>query len=206
MFKFKPPDHRKLSDEKLVVATGNGDAKAFNELYGRYRDRMFYYFYRMLGNDRELAEDFLQDLFFKIIDKPHLFDPERKFSTWIFRIAYNQCKNEYRSRDVRNVIEKVDNPDLFPQDETVHHDPELQVEDIFDCLNEFDESHRTAFLLKYREGLNIDEISTVLDLPKGTIKSRLFYTREKIRKKLEHKTKIVNGIIPVTGNHGNPGT
>lgn len=196
MFKFKPPDHRKLSDEKLVVATGNGDAEAFNELYSRYRDRMFYYFYRMLGNDRELAEDFLQDLFFKIIDKPHLFDPERKFSTWIFRIAYNQCKNEYRSRDVRNVVEKVDDPDRFPQDEAMHFEPDLQAEDIFECLEEFDETHRTAFLLKYREGLSIDEISTVMDLPKGTVKSRLFYTRDKIRKKLSRRINQYNEHFP----------
>lgn len=196
MFKFKPPDHRKLSDEKLVVATGNGDAKAFNELYGRYRDRMFYYFYRMLGNDRELAEDFLQDLFFKIIDKPHLFDPERRFSTWIFRIAYNQCKNEYRSRDVRNVIEKVDDPDRFPQDEMIHGEPPFRAEDVFECLEEFDETHRTAFLLKYREGLSIDEISTVMDLPKGTVKSRLFYTRDKIRKKLSHRINQYNEHFP----------
>jgi RNA polymerase sigma-70 factor (ECF subfamily) len=190
MFSFKPPNYKKLADEKLLRAIVNGDAKAFNELYKRYSQRMLYYFYRMLNNDKELAEDFLQDLFFKIIDKPHLFDSSRKFSTWIFSIAYNQCKNEYRSRTVRSIVEKVDNPDCFPQDESNTEELHYQIEDVFDCLNEFDEIHRTAFLFKYREGLSIDEISTILDLPKGTVKSRLFYTRKKIQERLQEKSKL----------------
>ena len=80
MFKFKPLNYQQLADEKLIVAITNGDSSAFNELYKRYNERLLYYFYRMLWNDKEMAQDFLQDLFIKIIDKPHLFDVERKFS------------------------------------------------------------------------------------------------------------------------------
>lgn len=185
MFKFRQPDQSKRSDEQLVRAIMNGDAQAFNEIYTRYSERLLYYFYRMLGKDRELSQDFLQDLFMKIIDKPHLFDINRKFSTWIYSIAYNMCKNEYRSRNIRGIPEKIDNPDQFPQDEFTDEEMPCQIEDIFDCLEEFDEMHQTAFLLKYREGLSIDEISAVLDLPKGTVKSRLFYTRKKIREKVQ---------------------
>jgi RNA polymerase sigma-70 factor (ECF subfamily) len=185
MFNFKQQNYSKLADEKLVSTMISGDTRAFNELYLRYSERMLYYFYRMLGNDRELSQDFLQDLFCKIIDKPHLFDTNRKFSTWIFSIAYNMCKNEYRSRSIRSVIGKIDNPDCISQDEVGNDEMPYQIEDVFDCLKDFDEMHRTAFLLKYREGLSIDEISTILDLPKGTVKSRLFYTRNKIREKLK---------------------
>ena len=185
MFNIKAPNYQKLADEKLIRAIVNGDERAFNELYKRYSERMLYYFYRMLGNDKELAQDFLQDLFYKIIDKPHLFDADRKFSTWIFSIAYNQCKNEYRSKEIRSIVQIVDNPDSFLQDESDVDDSPYQIEDVFNCLNDFDETHRTAFLLKYREGLSIDEISSVLDLPKGTVKSRLFYTRKKIQEKLQ---------------------
>ena len=190
MFNFKPPNYKKLADEKLLRAIVNGDTKAFNELYTRYSQRMLYYFYRMLNNDKELAQDFLQDLFFKIIDKPQLFDTSRKFSTWIFSISYNQCKNEYRSSNVRSIVEKVDNPDCFPQDEADAAESPYRLEDVFDCLNQFDETHRTAFMLKYREGLSIDEISTILDLPKGTVKSRLFYTRKKIQEQLQEKAQV----------------
>lgn len=184
MFKFKPPNYRKHSDEKLAATIMNGDSAAFNELYDRYNARILYYFYRMLGNDKELAQDFLQDLFFKLIDKPHLFDVKRKFSTWIFSVAHNMCKNEYRSRKVRDIMEKGVDADSFPDNEETADYSSLQIEDIFSCLNKFDEIHRTAFLLKYREGLSIDEISAILCLPAGTIKSRLFYTRKKIQEKL----------------------
>lgn len=187
MFKFTVPDYKKLSDEKLLFALNNGEPEVFNELYKRYSDRILYYFYRMLGNDKELAQDFLQDLFFKIIDKPHLFDAERKFSTWIFSIAHNMCKNEYRSRVVRNIVEKVADIESLQQEEETTNYSTIHIEAIFSCLSEFDEMHRTAFLLKYREGLSIDEISTILELPAGTVKSRLFYTRKKIQKKLQNK-------------------
>lgn len=187
MFKSKRQDYNKLSDERLMTAMLNGDSNAFNVLYKRYNDRMLYYFYRMLANDKELAQDFLQDLFFKIIDKPQLFDANRKFSTWIFSIAHNMCKNEYRNKSIRNIVEKIEDADYFSDDETITNDSPYQVEDIFSCLEEFDEIHRTAFLLKYREGLSIEEISAILELPSGTVKSRLFYTRKRIQKKLQQK-------------------
>ncbi|OFY48713.1 MAG: hypothetical protein A2W85_05655 [Bacteroidetes bacterium GWF2_41_31] len=187
MFKFKPLNYQQLADEKLIVAITNGDSSAFNELYKRYNERLLYYFYRMLWNDKEMAQDFLQDLFIKIIDKPHLFDVERKFSTWIFSIAHNMCKNEYRNRVVRDIVEKGTDTDSIPDDEETTNYSSFQIKDVFSCLNEFDEMHRTAFLLKYREGLSIEEISSILELPVGTVKSRLFYTRKKIQKKLQHK-------------------
>src|SRR6266568_4196340 len=85
-----------FTDEILIVRMINGDCKAFNTLYARYKDRLLYYFYRMLGNSNEKAQDFLQDIFMKLIDKAETFDSSRKFSTWIFSIAHNMCKNEYR--------------------------------------------------------------------------------------------------------------
>jgi RNA polymerase sigma-70 factor (ECF subfamily) len=186
MFKFKTPNYQNFADERLIFAITNGDSTAFNELYNRYNERLLYYFYRMLGNDKELAQDFLQDLFLKIIDTSHLFDVERKFSTWIFSIAHNMCKNEYRKRVNRDIIVECADTDSIPYDEETTNNLSFQIEDVFSCLNEFDEMHRTAFLLKYREGLSIDEISSILELPVGTIKSRLFYTRKKIQKKLLH--------------------
>lgn len=185
MFKFKTPAYSALSDEKLVIAINNGDSKAFSELYDRYNERLLYYFYRMLGKDKELAQDFLQELFYKVIDKTHLFNPQKKFSTWLFSIAHNMCKNEYRNRNVRSVIEAVENTDIFFANEEEYIGETIGVEQVFDCLAQFNEEQQTAFLLKYREGLSIDEISEVLNLPIGTVKSRLFYTRKKIQQQLQ---------------------
>ena len=141
----------------------------------------------MLAQDKELAKDFVQEIFIKIINKPHLFDPKMKFSTWIFSIANNMCKNEYRRQDVRKNTISYENPDCINGDECSNTDHEPIVKVIFDQLESFDETHKSAFLLKYREGFSVEEISEILELPVGTIKSRLFYTRKKLQDNIGRK-------------------
>ncbi len=84
-----------------MVALNTQDTAAFDELYERYSTRLLHYFYRMLGKETEKAQDFLQDLLLKIVEKPHLFDTRQRFSTWVYTIASNMCKNEYRRLQVR---------------------------------------------------------------------------------------------------------
>ena len=85
-------EYSKNSDEKLMIACTQGDQKAFKELYQRYAQKLFGYFYKML-NDHSKAEDQLQEVFTKVIEKGHLFDANKSFSVWIFTIAANQVKN-----------------------------------------------------------------------------------------------------------------
>ncbi len=179
--KKQPPD---LSDEELFKGITNGNEAMFEELYSRYKKRLLYYFYRMLGNDETLAQDFLQDIFYKVLDKPQLFNTDKKFSTWIFSVAHNMCKNEYRSRDVRRIIIKNDCLDSFIYADNPENTYEFSVKKIYEELNKLDETHQTAFILKYREGFNLEEISNILNLPVGTVKSRLHYTRKKIQKRI----------------------
>ena len=187
MFGKKELDLTILTDERLHVLMTRGNDRAFNVLYNRYKSKMLYYFYRMLGNDEAIAQDFLQELFFKIIDKPHLFDSTRKFSTWIYSVAHNMCKNEYRGRAVRKIIVKNPNIDVPCENNSNKGAEEKVLEAIFKELENLDESHRTAFLLKYREELSIEEIAEILDLPAGTVKSRLFYTRKRLNEILTFK-------------------
>ena len=84
-----------------MIMITDGNQAAFGELYDRYSRVMINYFYRMLWKDREKAEDFMHDLFTKIINKPKLYDPNRSFKTWIYSVANNMCKNEYRKQEVR---------------------------------------------------------------------------------------------------------
>jgi RNA polymerase sigma-70 factor (ECF subfamily) len=173
------------SDADLMKRICKAEVPAFNEIYKRYSKRLLYYFYRMLGNSEEMAQDFLQDLFYKLIDKPYLYNPDQRFSTWIFSIAHNMCKNEYRRRAVRN--------NLFSSGElnTYHsHDEDTAeltavVNLIYDELDILGESHKTAFILRYKEGLQVKEIGEILDLPEGTVKSRLFYARQILAGKLK---------------------
>src|SRR4051794_3865958 len=89
------------TDEELMRLVQRGEERALTELYHRYSKKLVRYFHRMLWRDDDKAQDFLHDLFIKIIEKPDQFNPERKFSTWIYSAAFNMCKNEYRRQSVR---------------------------------------------------------------------------------------------------------
>jgi RNA polymerase sigma-70 factor (ECF subfamily) len=164
-----------------------GDQAAFGELYNRYKDRMYYYFYRMLGNSPEQANDFLQELFMKLIEKPESYNPKFAFATWLYSVANNMCKNEYRRREIRKEYQaaealepKIDYLDDFSVE------PEQLLEKVFATLDRLGEEHRSAFLLRYREGFSIKEVAEILELPEGTVKSRLFYAKKLLAEKLNY--------------------
>jgi len=173
------------TDEELMHFIQQGDCSAFDEIYLRYNERLYYYFYRMLGHEHAMAEDFMHDLFLKLIRKPYLFDLQRNFKTWVFSIAHNMCKNEYRNRLVHATIDNDENPDKYITEAVENRSSEKMLEAIFNELDKMDESHKTAFLLKYREGFSLEEISEIMDLPIGTVKSRLFYARKKLQDNLK---------------------
>lgn len=174
-----------LSDEHLMTAIYNGNTVAFNELYQRYSKRLLYYFYRMLGNSREKSQDFLQDIFVKIIEKPEMFDTDRKFSTWIFSVAHNMCKNEYRRQAVRNTaVFKSDFEEGSGLNEPDVNESIITAQQIYESMECLGENEKTAFLLYYREDFSLQEIAIVLSMPEGTVKSKLFYARKKLIDKL----------------------
>ncbi len=176
----------KISDEKLMQLICSGNQDAFNELYDRYNERLYYYFFRMLGNSSELANDFLQEVFLKIIEKPERFNPGYSFTAWLFTIAHNLCKNEYRRRDVRKEISHT-GENLADETHTLFKiNKEEIVTQIYNSLNDLKPEQRSVFLLFYREGFSINEIAEILELPKGTVKSRLHYTRKFLEERFEH--------------------
>lgn len=175
------------SDHELMQQIVSGNQFAFNELYLRYKDRMYYYFFRMLGNSAELANDFLQELFMKIIEKPESFNASFNFSTWLYSVANNMCKNEYRRQAVRKEYQAIESSEKkldFINDTTI--EPEQLVEKIFQTLTQLGEEHQSAFLLRYREGFSIKEVAEILQLPEGTVKSRLFYAKKTVAEKLDY--------------------
>jgi RNA polymerase sigma-70 factor, ECF subfamily len=179
-------------DNVLMELITKGDTSAFDELYKRYSKRLLYYFYRMLRGDEATAQDFLQDIFLKIAEKPNLYRSNECFSTWIFTIAHNLCKNEYRRRSVRKIVRndaeidccssKIDNDELFviKKLEQNQFNEMLLTE-----LKSFDEIHKTTFLLRYQENFSIKEISAIVKCSEGTVKSRLFYTTKRLAEKLK---------------------
>lgn len=173
-----------------------GHESAFNELYDRYSKRMLYYFNRMMAMDNEKAQDMLHDLFIKIVEKPHLFNPDKKFSTWFYTVATNMCRNEYRKRSrgftvsLNDDFNIADNRKLnaVEQIDLKTFAVELKTE-----LNKLKDTHKSVFVLRYQEHLSLKEISEIMDCSIGTIKSRLFYTTQKLAKKLRSFDPEING-------------
>src|SRR6478752_1050031 len=89
------------SDEELMRLLQRGEEQALVHLYDRYGRKLLRYFHRMLWRDETRAQDFLQDLFMKVMEHPNHFNSDRKFSTWLYSVAHNMCKNEYRKQKLR---------------------------------------------------------------------------------------------------------
>ncbi len=176
-----------------MTALAHGDTKAFDHLYERYSNRLLYYFFRMLGQNEAKAQDFLQEVFLKIIEKPELYRRGARFSTWIFSIAHNMCKNEYRRLEVRKKVHKKRFVEaVTPAEESsAYFEMEKYVDEgafrqaLLTELEELDREKRSLFLLRFQERFSIRQISKVLDCAEGTVKSRLFYLTKNLAKKLQ---------------------
>jgi len=184
---FHKQQYTDCSDEELMALVAGGREKAFDELYGRYAPRMLAFFYRKLDRDEQKAQDFLQDLFLKIAEKPRYFDTSKTFGVWIYTVAYNLCKNEYRRKAVRgggtasaDLRGLTNLPDLSTAKITEKLDRDLFFDNLHKALAGLDEKHQTAFILRYNDNLSIREISLVLECAEGTVKSRLFYALKKL--------------------------
>lgn len=188
--------HTTMTDEALMLAISKGDKRAFDEIYNRYSGPLMGYFMRMLWRDREKAEDFVHDLFAKIIRKPELFDPNRSFKTWVFSVANNMCKNEYKKQEVRkNTRNGLDhNYSVSDSNANVMKDvQETQFKEQFlVSLEQLDKKHSDVFKLRHIEGLSIKEIAEILEISDGTVKSRLFYATKYLAQSLEHFNPLLN--------------
>ncbi len=172
------------SDELLLPLIKAGSNSAFDEIYKRYSQKMFSYFFRMLWKNKELAEDCTQELFVKLVKNAGMFELERNFSTWLYSIANNMCKNEYRKKDTRlnhlamvkntNTTTDAVNPDLKRFKLAVHS-----------CTNELAEEKRSLYILRFQENLSVPQISSILNIPEGTVKSRIFYLLKEMKEKLK---------------------
>jgi len=183
-----------LSDEDLMVQLSLGEKRAFDEIYHRYSGVLFGYFNKMLWQDKEKAQDMVHDLFAKLIVNPSAFDANRSFKTWLFTIACNMCKNEFKKIEVRkNVSNSLDQHYSLKSDDNVLN----TVQDKFfkvafdESMESLDDKHREVFSLRHLQGLSMKEIADVLVINEGTVKSRLFYATKQLAEKLKDYQSIL---------------
>lgn len=178
-----------ITDEVLMQKAIDGDKMAFAAVYDRWHKRMYNYFRKMLWRDSEKAADFTQDLFIKIAEKPGAFNPQYAFSPWIYTLASNMCKNEYRKQSLRrhSPIDEIASQQQLSNPHEKSIEKHIDEKDFFlrldQILEELSEEHRNVFIWRYKEELSLKEIAQIAQCSEGTVKSRLFYALKKIGEK-----------------------
>jgi len=187
-----------LRESRLIRRLKDRDERAFREMVEEYGDRVYGLTYRMLGN-REEAEDLAQEVFITIFKSIESFRGDSKFSTWLYRVTANHCKNRIKylarrhDRDRAELSERVEavsaaGGSLAAPRVVVR--PDVQVEGaeieqvLQEAIAELDEEQRILVILRDVEDLSYEEICAITDLPEGTVKSRLHRARMALRKKV----------------------
>jgi RNA polymerase sigma-70 factor, ECF subfamily len=171
----------KKTDEELMRLLQQGESRALTELYKRYSNLMLRYFYRMLWKDEHKSQDFVQDLFMKIIEKPGLYNTDKKFSTWFYSVAHNMCKNEYRKQSYRDAFNQHFKP-AESEESKIHETMDgVQFAKMLDeSMTLWHEDDRSLFVLRHEVEMTFGEIAIVLNCPEGTAKSRWFYLKKQL--------------------------
>lgn len=181
---FFSKSYTKKSDEELMGLLQRGEEQALVQLYDRYNKKLLRYFHRMLWRNEARAQDFLHDLFMKMIEQPHLFNVDQKFSTWLYSVAHNMCKNEYRKQKLRSSAEQNDSDPSYIQLIPEAMDGVKFRVALEEALNLFEEEDKTIFALRYEMELSLKEIAVILNVPEGSVKSKLFYLRKNLSERL----------------------
>ena len=181
------------TDEQVIKAFQEGEETAFVELVNRYKDRLVNFVYRFL-NDMDEAEDLVQETFFKVYKNKHAYREIAKFSTWIYTIAGNVARPELRKRKRQKTYTmcdlSYDNQQFNPL--STGPTPEQGVvnaivgQTIHEAIQAFPEPFKSIIILRDIQELSYEDISTILDIPMGTVKSRVNRARLKLQEMLMH--------------------
>jgi RNA polymerase sigma-70 factor (ECF subfamily) len=174
------PDDHEVSDEELVSLWQErlpGDPRPFRILMARYRDEVVNTAYRFLGDPRD-AEDAAQDVFLKVYRGLPDFRAEASFSTWLYRITVNTCKNELRRRSRHPTLLTPDLESLGVHLPTTPSAEQTVIahgrrDAIQETIGQLSETHREALILRDIQGLSYQEIAEVLEIGLSAAKMRV---------------------------------
>ena len=184
------------SDEQLMSLFQGGDENAYIELVNRYKDKLINFIFNYLG-DLESSEDVVQETMIKLYQKKHYYKEIAKFSTWLYTIAKNLANTELRKRKQR----KTTLLSQFSKDDKTYelpsNDPEPGQEIQTDIVNkiirnavdQLSEKFKIVIVLRDIQGLSYEDISEIINVPIGTVKSRINRARLQLQVELKHLKK-----------------
>ena len=183
------PDYSKHTDEELILMFQKEDERAYNELVHRYKDKLLNFVIGFM-KDYEMSENLVQDTFIKLYTHGHTYKEISKFSTWIFTIAGNLAKTELRKLKRRKTyafsqLSSKDNEFSldrfeFKNDYGESDDRRQLYEQTLKNIELLDQDSRVIITMRDMQELSYDEISRIISLPIGTVKSRINRARLKL--------------------------
>ena len=188
-------DKESLSDQEILFRLVDEDVESFNILVDRYKNRLLSFVYRFV-KDFDVSEDIVQETFLRVFRKRHEYKAIANFSTWIFTIAGNLAKSELRRRKRWRFL----SVDAYNDDEKSFELPDTGMrpdrtasvrilnEYIQDAIDTLQTKYKEALILRDIEGMSYQQIAEIVNVPVGTVKSRVNRARLKLQKKLRDHT------------------
>lgn len=185
--------YKGYTDEQLIAEFQKEKVEAFNEIVLRYKDKLINFLFRYTGS-REEAEDLAQDTFLKLYKSKHLYKEIAKFSTWFYTIAINIAKTNLRKKKNYSSISISDfdpdgekdfdlKADVLSPEETAQAG--IENEFIQQAINSLDDKFKEVIILRDIQDMDYEEIAEIMQLPLGTVKSRINRGREKLKELLQ---------------------
>lgn len=178
------------TDEELLESIKAGDIHAFESLVKRYKKKAYYLALKLVGDPAE-AKDISQEAFIRVYRARRRFDPNRSFFSWFFTILSNLAKNQLKKRKVRqeysqNVQEEHKSTASSGRDSSPEYLMEADEtrEAVWHAIEKLSFEHREIIVLRHFEDLSYEEIAKALGIPVGSVMSRLYYARKKLKELL----------------------
>jgi RNA polymerase sigma-70 factor, ECF subfamily len=170
-------------DFYLIKKCIEGDESSFKVLLTRHKEKVRNIVYLTL-NSSDAVDDITQDVFITVYRNLNKFRFESQFTTWLYRITVNKCKDHLRKKKIRSIFLPIKEADETASESDSHNNPDLQAI-VHKAISKLPEKLRMPLLLKDIEGLSYQEIAETMQCEIGTVKSRIFRAREGLRHILE---------------------
>jgi len=185
-----------IPDIEYIKQALDGDQRAYTEILKKYRAPLYNLLYRMVRNKME-TEDLVQEAFIKAFNSLASFNDDYAFSTWLYKIAINNCIDHFRKKKLKTF--PIDKP-IESKDGSIKREfPDVSYQPdqyllsrekdklINEAIQNLPPKYRIAIVLRHNEDKSYEEISEIMGIPLGTVKARIFRAREMLKKQLKHK-------------------
>lgn len=192
--KIVSEEKERTGDNELVELVRNKNQDYYGEIIRRYQGKLFAYLYRLIGNKEE-TEDLLQNVFIKTFRNLHSFDTNRKFSSWIYRIAHNEAVNFIKRRYLKRFIswEDVSATKDKLEMKSMEDDPvdiwlkKETVKEVDMAINKLPMKYKQVLLLRYYSDKSYEEISDILKKPVNTVGTLINRAKKKLLEEINNQ-------------------